>query len=253
MNVDIGTAGSFVILAKAGITNVRDSVITGDVGVSPIAASSMTAFDLILDSSTTFSTSNQVIGIVKAADYANPTSFELTTAVSDMEAAYTSAAGRVTTPGLYDTNSGASYNNVGGGKIGGKTLTTGVYTFTKDVDISGGNLTFSGTATDVFIIQTTGSIIQEASTKVVLSGGALAKNIFWQVAGVVEVSADSHMKGIILAATSVTFITGSSLEGRIFSQTYVALQMATITQPTMQSSAPSSEPSSIPSGGPTDN
>jgi hypothetical protein len=173
---------------------------------------------MTMDSSTTFWTSNQVTGTVKAADNTAPTSSEMGTAVLDMQAAYTIVFGFPPTK-----------TNFVGGQIGGETLGPGVHTFSTNVLISG-DFIFSGSAADFFIIQTTGSVIQAANTKVVLSGGALAKNIFWQVAGVVEVGAGAHMKGVILAATSVKFITGSSLEGHIFSQTRVDLDMATITQ-----------------------
>jgi hypothetical protein len=64
-----------------------------------------------------------------------------------------------------------------------------------------------------------------------LTNGALAKNIFWQVAGYVNVGEGAHMEGILLVKTAVTFVTGSSLNGRVLAQTACVLQMATITQP----------------------
>jgi hypothetical protein len=109
------------------------------------------------------------------------------------------------------------------------TFTPGVHTFDTDVLITN-TINFRGTATDVFIIQITGNLKQAENKNVIFSGGALAKNIFWQVTGVVEVGAGSHMKGILLVKTGVTFITGSSLDGRIFTQTAAALQSATITE-----------------------
>ena len=108
-------------------------------------------------------------------------------------------------------------------------MDAGVYTFTTSVNI-GGDLTFDGGEDDVFIIQTSKNVKQAGSTSVILSGGAKAENIFWQVAQEVVVAAGSHSEGVILCQTGVTFITGSSLNGRIFSQTAVTLQMATITQ-----------------------
>jgi hypothetical protein len=86
-------------------------------------------------------------------------------------------------------------------------------------------------STDVFIIQITGNLVQDANFKVNLTNGALAKNIFWQIAGHVAVGAGSHMEGILLVKTDVTFLTGSSLNGRVLSQTACNLQSATITQP----------------------
>ena len=119
------------------------------------------------------------------------------------------------------------------GEIGGETLRPGVHTFDGDVTIIDGDVTFQGTNTpntDIFIIQTTGSVKQAASTSVILQG-ALAENIFWQVAGEVIVEAGAHMEGVLLVKTAVTFKTTSSLNGRILTQTAAVLQIAAITQP----------------------
>jgi len=94
--VGLGSAGNFVVLAKMGISTVPPSHLTGDIGLSPSAASFVTGFSLVADATNVFSTSTQVVGKVFAADYAVPTSSRLTTAVSNMEAAYTDAAGRPT-------------------------------------------------------------------------------------------------------------------------------------------------------------
>jgi hypothetical protein len=220
--VDLGTAGNYVILAAAGITNVPGSVITGDIGVSPIAATAITGFSLTLDSTTEFAKSTQVVGDHKvyAADYTSPTSVHLTTAVSDMQTAYTDSQGR--------TQPNAFYNNINEGEIGELELTKGVYIFSTSVTI-GKSIKFSGSATDVFIIRTSNDLTQIAGTTMILEG-VLAENIFWSVAGKVVVQAGAHMEGILLVKTSATFITGSSLNGRVLSQTAVALQKATITQ-----------------------
>jgi hypothetical protein len=109
------------------------------------------------------------------------------------------------------------------------TLQTGVYTFDVDITI-GSDLYFDGTDTDVFILRTTGSVVQAAGTKVILQGGVLAKNIFWQVAGEVIVRAGAHLEGVLLVKTAAVFNTGASLNGRILVQTAVTLQMAVITE-----------------------
>jgi hypothetical protein len=197
---------------------VPTSAITGDIGVSPIAATAITGFGLALDNSTDFSTASQVTGKCFAADYGGDTPAMMSAAVSAMEAAYTEASQRPTT------------NSMGAGDIGGFTLTPGVYTFTVVVSITS-NLTFSGGADDVFVIQTTGDLTQAANTEVILEGGAQAKNIFWQVAGFVEVGAGASMQGILLVFTKADFITGSSLVGSVLAQTAVNLQKATITRP----------------------
>jgi hypothetical protein len=219
-----------VILAKSGITNVPDSVITGDIGVSPIAATAFTGFSVTLNPSGTFSTSVQIHGKAYAADYAMPTPEKLTEAVSDMESAYTDAAGR--------PNEDAARINLGGGTLGGDfggqtaPLTPGVYTFGSNVIIAD-TIYFDGNAdsNSVFIIQMTGNLSQSANKNVILRNGARAKDIFWQIAGNVMVGAGAHLEGILLVKTDVTFITKSSLTGRVLTQTACNLQMTTIDNP----------------------
>ena len=237
-DVNLGTAGSYAILTKAGITTVSGSTIKGDIAVSPIAATAMTGFGLTSADDGKASTSSQFRDMAYAANYIAPTPAHLTTAVGDMEIAYTDAAGRL--------NSNATRTNIGTGEIGGLVLSqstdnngdfNGVYTFTSDVTINA-DVTFQGAPEDIFIIQMTGNLLVAANVNVFLTGdesggaNATAKNIFWQVAGSVEVGAGAHMEGIILAKTSVLFKTGSSLNGRVLAQTACALQMVDITEPT---------------------
>ena len=92
--VNLGKASSFAILTKSGVTNVPTSAISGDMGVSPIAATAITGFSSVADKTNTFSTSTQVTGKIFAASYASPTPANLTTAISNMQTAYTDAAGR---------------------------------------------------------------------------------------------------------------------------------------------------------------
>jgi hypothetical protein len=106
-----------------------------------------------------------------------------------------------------------------------------VYTFTTPIDIQD-DITFRGGANDVFIIQTPLTLSMSVSgKKVLLEGGARAENIFWQAATAVTVATYAHMEGNILSFTSVSMMTGSSLNGIIRAQTAVVLQKATITQP----------------------
>jgi putative alpha-1,2-mannosidase len=200
---------------------VPNSAVTGDIAVSPIARGALTGFSLTLDPSGQFSTSTQFTGKAFAADYAVPTPARLTQAVYDMEAAYTAAAARA--------NSDSSRKNIGGGTIGGQTFFPGVYTFAPGVTITS-DITFEGGFDDVFIIQIAGTLTQAANTKVLLSGCAQAKNIFWQMSGFAYIGAGASMQGIILTAEKADFITGSSLVGSVLAQTAVNLQMATITQ-----------------------
>ena len=216
----LGTAGNFVILAKTAISSVPASVITGDIGVSPAAATYLTGFSLVADSTNVFSTSPQITGKAYAANYAAPTPSNLTTAVGNMQSAYTDAAGRPT-PDFLELSTG---------NIGGKTLAPGLYKWTSAITIPG-DVTISGGANDTWIFQTTGDLSLSANQHVNLAGGAQAKNIVWQVAGKGTFGAGSHFEGVLLCKTQVTLETGSTMNGRLLAQTQVALQKATVTKP----------------------
>jgi hypothetical protein len=84
----------------------------------------------------------------------------------------------------------------------------------------------------VYIIQVAGPLVMAGDFRVILENGAAAEDIFWQVSGSVQIGAKSHMEGTILTATSTTFITESTMNGRIYAQTAVALQRAIIACPT---------------------
>jgi hypothetical protein len=218
--VPLGTARNYVILAKSGISTVPSSAITGNLGVSPVSATAITGFSLTADASNVFSTSPQVTGRVFAANYAAPTPSNLTTAVLDMQTAYTDAAGRA--PGV---------TNLGAGDISGMTLAPGVYKWTTGVQINAGGVTLSGSATDVWIFQIAGNLTQASATNVTLAGGALAKNIFWQTFGVADIGTTAHFEGIILSQTSINMGTGASINGRLLAQTAVTLDQNAVTQP----------------------
>jgi hypothetical protein len=139
--VNLNTAGNYVILAASGISNVPHTIITGDIGVSPIAGTAITGFALSMDATNVFSTSPEVIGKVYASDYAGPTASNLTIAVNDMRAAYTDAAGRA-----------ANYTELYTGDLSGQTLTPGVYKWGTGVSINS-DVTLNGGPNDVFIFQ----------------------------------------------------------------------------------------------------
>ena len=220
--VDLNTAGDYAILAQTGISTVPASVITGNIAVSPIASTAMTGFSFTLGSEGQLSKSTQVAGEYQAysPNYSEAVATALTAAVLDMGVAYNYAANR--------DNNDASRINLLGGILTAVTLSPGVYTFTTGVHLTG-DIYFDGSADDVFIIQIAGNLLADSTTNVILTGGALAKNIFWQVAGNVKVRAGATMKGILLVKTDVTFITGSTLNGRVLAQTACVLQKATIT------------------------
>ncbi|NMM37308.1 MAG: DUF3494 domain-containing protein [Glaciimonas sp.] len=218
--VSLGSAGNFVILSKTGISTVPNSVVTGDIGVSPIAHTAITGFSETADSSDTFSTSAQVVGKIYAADYTAPTPTYMTTTVSDMEIAYTDAAGRA----LPD------HTELGSGQIGGLTLAPGLYKWGTDVLIST-DVTLSGGPNDIWIFQISGNIKQAAATKVTLAGGALSKNVFWQTTGAATVGTTAHFEGVLLSKTLIAMKTGASANGRLLAQTAVTLDQNTVTQP----------------------
>jgi hypothetical protein len=217
--VVLGTAGDYVILSKSGIssdpTNAIADSITGNIGVSPIAATAITGFDLTSDSTEQFSKSTQVTLQVHAASYGGVVATELTAAVGFMEAAYTDAKSRT-----------EDYLN----PAGQTTFTTGVYKFDGDLEIND-DIIFSGSASEIFIVQIAGDLTLDKSTDVTLTGGAKAENIFWQVAGAVEVRESAKMKGILLVKTKAVFKTGATLTGRVLAQTACTLDGNTITQP----------------------
>jgi hypothetical protein len=217
---ELGAAGSYVILAKTGISNVTGSTVTGDMGLSPAAASFITGFSLTADGTNVFSRSSSVFGKVYAADYAVPSPSNLTTSIGSMETAYTDAAGR-TLP---------DFNELATGNLGGLTLVPGLYKWTSSVTIPT-DVTIAGGANDVWIFQTSGNLTVAAAKNIVLSGGAQAKNIFWQVAGQATLGSTSHFEGIILSKTAITLQTGASMKGRALAQTQVALDNNAITAP----------------------
>lgn len=217
----LGTSANFAILAKSSVSTVPTSAITGDVGVSPAATSFLTGFSLTMVG-TTSATAPQVTGSLFGADMSPPTNTNLTTAVLDMQTAYTDAAGRPT----------PDFLNLGAGNIGGQTLVGGLYTWGTSVTIPS-DLVITGGANDVWIMQISGDLTISANKRITLAGGAQAKNIFWQVAGEVIIQAGAHFQGNILSQTAITMQTGASLSGRALAQTKVAIDSATVVKPAL--------------------
>ena len=144
----------------------------------------------------------------------------LTTAVGDMQTAYTDAAGRVN----------PNFTNLGAGTIGGLTLKPGLYKWTSSVNIPT-NITIAGGSNDVWIFQVAGTLDMSSAVRVTLSGGAQAKNVFWQVAGAVTLGTTSHFEGNILGQTGINLRTGATINGRLLAQTAATLQKNTVKMP----------------------
>jgi hypothetical protein len=214
--VNLGSAGSFVILSKSGITDVPASAIVGNVGTSPITGA---AIGLVC---------TEVVGTIYSVDAAGPLPCRvtdatlLTTAVSDMQTAYTDAAGR--------TNPNAT--ELGAGNINGMTIKPGLYKWSSSVLIPT-VVVLSGGANDVWIFQIAGNLTVGNGAQVILSGGAQAKNVFWQVAGGTTLGTTANFKGIILDQTLIALNTGAVLTGRALAQTAVTLQMNAVIDPSV--------------------
>src|SRR5580693_3008698 len=210
--VDLKSASSFAVLTKSGVTDVPLSVITGDVGASPITGAAMNL------------TCSEVTGKSYSVDAAGPLPCRitnatlLTAAIKDMMTAYTDAAGR-TLP---------TATNLGAGEIGGLTIAPGLYKWGTGVTIST-DVTLSGGPNDVWIFQVAQTLGQAGATKVVLSGGAQAKNVFWQTFGDVTIQASAQFNGVILAQTAINLKTGASVNGQLLAQTQVTLEQNAVT------------------------
>jgi hypothetical protein len=210
----LGNADTFAILSQSGVTNIYRSAIVGDVGASPITGAAILL------------TCREVSGKIYSVDAAGPLpcavanpSF-LSSAVGDMGFAYDDAAGRLS----------PNFTELGAGKIGGLTLTPGLYKWSTNLLISK-DVRLSGGPNDVWIFQVAGTLNQANSTRVTLAGGALAKNIFWQVAGAVTLGTNAHFEGVVLGKKMIAVNTGTSVNGRLLAQTAVTLQMNVVTKP----------------------
>jgi hypothetical protein len=216
--VDLGASINYVILAKSAISTTGVTAVTGNLGLSPAAASFITGFSLSAPP-TTYSTSPEVTGQVFAADYDPTTPTILTTAVSNMMTAYTDASGRA-----------ADYTELGTGNIGGMTLPPAVYKWSTGVLIPT-DIVLSGGPNDVWIFEIAKDLVMSSGTKITLSGGALPQNIFWQVFGIVDIGTTAQFQGVALVQTAITLKTGASANGRLLAQTAVTLDANAVVQP----------------------
>lgn len=212
--VNLRSAGTFTILSKTGITDVYASAIVGDVGTSPITGAAMLL------------TCTEVTGKIFVVDAAGPLpcaindATTLGSAVLDMEAAYLDAEARVS----------PDFTELGAGEVGGLTLKPGLYKWGTPLLIST-DVTLEGGPNDVWVFQVAGTLEQANGTRLTLAGGALAKNIFWQVADSVTIGTTAHFEGVVLGKTLIAVNTGASANSRMLAQTAVTLQMNAITQP----------------------
>ena len=187
----LGTACTFGILgATPVVSSVGPTIVTGDIGIWP--AASITGFP------PGTLTGTEHLGDAVAM-----------TAQGDLTVAYNNAAA-------------AAGGAVLPADIGGLTLATGVYKTTSAQPSLGitGNLTLSGNASGVWIFQVMSSLTTAAgNSQVILSGGALSKNVFWQIGSSATLGTNTTFAGTIMAQSSVTLTTGATLDGRALART----------------------------------
>lgn len=189
--VPLASASAFAILAGSSVTNTGPTSVTGDLGLSP--GSSVGGFPP---------------GVLVGTQHINDTI--AAQAKLDLTAAYNDAAGRITTDMVTLS-----------GNIGGLTLTPGLYKSTSSLALSSGDVTFDakGNANAIFIIQVASALTVTSGRKVILSGGALASNIFWQVGSSATFGTTSVFKGTLLVMQSITFNTEAKLDGKALART----------------------------------
>jgi hypothetical protein len=140
-------------------------------------------------------------------------------AVKDMDTAYTNAAGRT-----------ADYTELGGGDISGMTLPPAVYKWSSGVVIPK-NVTLNGGPKDVWIFLIAQDLVMSSAASITLTGGALPRNVYWQIFGVLDIATTAHFEGIAMVHTGITVKTGASVNGRLLAGTAVSLQSNVVTQP----------------------
>lgn len=185
--VPLDTAGNFAILAGSTITNTGPTSVTG--GDIAVNGPSVTGFPP---------------GTTSGAIYTNPPDVAIVTqAQSDLTTAFNDAAGR--TAGVITV----------AGDLGGLTLAPGLYKSTSTLDITG-NLTLDavGNSNAVFIFQIGSALNTATGSQVILSGGAQAQNVYWQVGSSAVLGTNSVFNGIIMADQSITVTSGATLDGR---------------------------------------
>jgi hypothetical protein len=186
--VFLGSAGTFAVLAYAGVTNAGPTVVTGDLGTYPILSCTG------LPTPCTGNGPGQVNGTIDSGDVIAQH------AQASLLIAYNDAKGRTTNP-----------INEDAADLGGKTLTPGLYKSATTLAITG-TLTLQGAG--VYIFQMGTGLTVNTGATVVLSGGATADNVFWQVGSAATLGTTADFKGTIMAGTTVTLATGARLNGR---------------------------------------
>jgi hypothetical protein len=204
--VGLGTAGSFGVLAGAGITNTGPTTVNGDIGTFPTTSESGAA-------------SMTITGTNHAGDSVTQG------AKNDLVTAYNTAAGEGPTTAVP-------------ADLGGRTLTPGIYNSASSLGLTGSvTLNGGGNANALFVFQAGSTLTTATASSVNLINGAQACNVFWQVGSSATLGTGSTFRGTILALTSITVTTGTTINGRVLARNgAVTLDTDTITKPTCATS-----------------
>jgi len=202
-SVALGSAGGFAVLAGSTVTNTGPTTVRGDLGVSP--GSEVVGFP-----------PGNLVGTQHVTDTA------AAGAIADLTIAYNDAAGR--------TLCAVSV----AGNLGGQTLAPGLYKSTSGLEVTSGDLTLDaqGNGNAVFIFQIASTLTTTEGRMVILTGGARASNVFWQVGTSASIGVNSTIVGTILADQSVSLDTGATLNGRALARIgAVTLDTSSVTKP----------------------
>ncbi|MEO6713350.1 MAG: ice-binding family protein [Mycobacteriales bacterium] len=199
--VPLGTAESFAVLAGTGITNTGPTTINGDIGSFPTPT---------------------ITGVA---------SITLTGANHGGDAVTQGAQGDLVT--AYNNAAGQGPSIAVAADLGGQTLVAGVYNSASSLGLTGDViLNAAGDPNAVFIFQAGSTLTTASSSRVVLSNGAQACNVFWQIGSSATLGTASTMRGTVMALTSISATTGAIVEGRLLARNgAVTLDTNTITRP----------------------
>lgn len=204
-SIDLGEAEEFGILAGVGISNNAgfSEIRNFNVGISPGVRSSITGFPPAI----------VINGFIHASDDPLPVGIaaRLQQAKDDLTRVYLFLEG-ATSPAPVTVS----------GDQGGLTLAPGIYKSNSTLLIQAGDLTLDaqGNPDAVFIFQIASDFtsIGGAGGNIILSGGAQAKNIYWQVGSSATIGDNTSFQGNVLALTSITMNSGATAVGRMLAR-----------------------------------
>ena len=220
VQVPLGTADSFVVLAGAGVTNTGPTTLNGDLGTYPTKTITVTG------KMTVTGTNHVGDGVTQKAK-------------TDLVTAYNTTAGEGPTSPIT-------------GDLNGRTLKPGVYNSATSMGLrTGGTLTLdaAGNPDAVFVFQTGSTLKAESGSKILLRNGARSCNVFWQVGSSTTIGTNASFIGTVMSMQSITLNTGARVVGRALARNgAVTLDRNTITRPTSCTASASRQVTKVPSG-----